>query len=174
MIREEAQEGAWEGDMRDKQRSGTAATRPIAARMGSATAILAILSAATLLLPTSALAHALKASDTAHLRYISASGSLLNEVGRATGTVPGSMSAHMDLSTTFSGSFTIYTSAGQIRGHGLATPHGSGTYESFAGTVVATGGTGRYTHAHGTARLYGTFDRDNYALVMQTVGTLFY
>jgi hypothetical protein len=161
--------------MRDEQWSGTAAARPIAARTGSATAVLLVLSAAMLLLlPTAALAHALKASDTAHLRYISASGSLLNEVGRATGTVPGSMSAHMDLSTTFSGSFTIYTSAGQIKGHGLATPHGSGTYESFAGKVVATGGTGRYAHAHGTARLYGTFDRDNYALVMQTVGTLFY
>jgi hypothetical protein len=75
---------------------------------------------------------------------------------------------------TFTGSFTIYTHGGSIRGHGSANPHGSGVYESFAGSLVATGGTGRYTHAHGRAGLYGTFNRNNYALLVQTTGTLLY
>ncbi len=119
-------------------------------------------------------ARVLRATDTAHLHYVSSSGSLLFDEGRATGTLPGSMRVHLDLGTTFTGTFTIYASGGSIEGHGSATPHGSGTYESFAGTLTVTGGSGRYAHAHGRGGLYGTFDRDNYALVIETTGSLTY
>jgi hypothetical protein len=119
-------------------------------------------------------ARVLKASDTAHLHYVSASGSLLFDEGKATGTLPGSMRVHLNLGTTFTGSFTIYASGGSIQGRGTATPHGSGTYESFSGTLTVTGGTGRYVHAHGRGGLYGTFDRENYALVIKTTGSLTY
>jgi len=119
-------------------------------------------------------AHILTATDTAHLHYISSSGSLLLDEGKATGTLPGSMRVHLDLGTTFTGTFTIYASGGSIEGRGSATPHGSGTYESFSGTLTVTGGSGRYAHARGHGRLYGTFDRDNYALVIQTTGSLTY
>jgi hypothetical protein len=119
-------------------------------------------------------ARALQATDTAHLRYISASGSLLIEQGRATGTLPGSMHVRLSVGSTLSGGFTIYTRGGSIVGHGSATPHGAGVYESFSGSLVVTGGSGRYAHAHGRAGLYGTFDRSNYALVVQTTGTLAY
>jgi len=119
-------------------------------------------------------AHALRATDTAHLHYVSASGSLLYEEGGATGTLPGSMRVNLNVGATLSGSFTIYTRGGSIKGHGEATPHGSGVYESFAGSLTATGGSGRYAHAHGRASLYGTFNRDTYALTIQTTGTLAY
>ena len=123
---------------------------------------------------TALAAHALKATDTAHLRYISASGSLLIEEGTAAGTLPGNMKVHFNVGATFSGSFTIYAKGGSIFGHGSAVPHGAGVYESFSGSLTVTGGSGRYAHAHGQARLYGTFDRDSYALLVQTVGTLHY
>jgi len=116
----------------------------------------------------------LHASDTAKLHYVGTVGEEVYETGSASGTLPGGMRAHMIFAATFSGSFTIYTRGGRIDGHGRARPHGSGVYESFAGTLVATGGTGRYRHAHGTARLYGIFDRDNYALTIQTAGTLLF
>jgi hypothetical protein len=119
-------------------------------------------------------AHSLSATDTAHLHYISASGSLLLDEGRATGALPGSMRVRLILGTTFTGSFTIYTSGGSIKGHGIATPHGSGIYESFAGTLTVTDGTGRYAGAHGHGDLYGTFNRNNYALVIKTTGSLTY
>jgi tetraprenyl-beta-curcumene synthase len=119
-------------------------------------------------------ARILNASDTAHLHYIKASGSLLFEEGKATGKLPGKMRVHLNLGTTFTGTFTIYTSGGSIHGHGSAEPHGSGKYESFAGTLTVTGGTGRYGHARGRGGLYGTFDRDNYALVIKTTGSLTY
>src|SRR5580693_5327975 len=98
----------------------------------------------------------LHAGDTAHLRYISASGSLLFEQGQATGTLPGSMRAHINVGASLSGSFTIDTAHGSIDGHGAATPHGSGAIESFAGSLTVTGGSGLYVHAHGRAQLYGT------------------
>jgi hypothetical protein len=119
-------------------------------------------------------ARVLNATDTAHLRYISSSGSLLFEEGKTTGTLPGNMRVHLNIGTTFTGTFTIYASGGSIRGHGRAAPHGSGVYESFSGTLTVTGGTGRYVHAHGHGGLYGTFDRDNYALVIKTTGSLTY
>ncbi len=125
--------------------------------------------------PVKALAaRVLNATDTAHLHYISASGSLLFEEGKATGTLPGSMRVHLNVGTIFAGSFTIYASGGSIEGHGSAAPHGSGTYESFSGTLTVVGGTGRYVHARGHGGLYGTFDRDNYALVIKTTGSLSY
>lgn len=119
-------------------------------------------------------AGALRATDSAHLHYVSAKGSLLTDEGRASGTIPGSMRVRMRVGATFSGSFTIYARGGTIVGHGSAIPHGEGVYESFAGSLTATGGSGRYRRAHGRARLYGVFNRNNYSLVVQTTGTLYY
>lgn len=124
--------------------------------------------------PSAHAAHILNATDTAHLHYVRSSGSLLFEEGSTTGTLPGSMRAHVNIGPTTSGTFTIYTHGGTITGHGSATMHGSGSYESFAGTLMATGGTNRYAHAHGHAGLYGTFNRKTYALLVQTTGRLVY
>jgi hypothetical protein len=151
-------------------------------------ALLSVLASAALLASASAAArasmspaahaaHALKATDTAHLYKVSVSGSDLIEEGKATGTLPGKMRATVNIGATISGTFTIYVhGVGTITGHGVATPHGSGRYESFKGSIVVTGGTGRYAHAHGETGLYGTFDRESedYALVIQTTGTLSY
>jgi len=120
------------------------------------------------------LAGTLNATDTAHLHYLRSSGSQLYEEGAATGTLPGTMRAHCNIGAVFTANFTIYTRAGTINGHGSATPHGSGVYESFSGSILVNGGTGHYAHAHGHAKLYGTFDRNNYDLVVQTVGRLTY
>jgi hypothetical protein len=114
----------------------------------------------------------LHASDRAKLHYVGAVGEEVYETGSASGSLPGSMHVHMIFESTFSGNFTIYTRGGSIDGRGSARPHGGGIYESFAGTLVVTGGTGRYRHARGAAALYGTFDRDNYALTVKTAGTL--
>jgi hypothetical protein len=124
--------------------------------------------------PMARAARVLKASDTAHLHYTSVDGSILNEQGMATGTLPGSMRVRLDVGTTFTGTFTIYANGGSIEGHGTAKPHGSGTYESFAGTLTVTHGTGRFAHAHGKGGLYGTFNRNSYALVVKTTGSLTY
>lgn len=124
--------------------------------------------------PTAHAAHTLNANDIAHLHLVKSSGSLLYEEGSASGGLSGHMKAALNIGATFTGSFTIYTSAGTIKGYGTATPHGSGRYESFAGSVAVTGGSRRYAHAHGKAGFYGTFDRQTYAFVIQTTGKLSY
>lgn len=121
-----------------------------------------------------AAASRLRAREQAKLHLVSSRGEELYETGAATGTLPGSMRVHMRLGPTFDGTFTIRARGGTITGHGKAKPHAGVVYESFAGTLVVTGGSGRYRHAHGTASLYGTFDRDNYALAIHTSGTLRY
>lgn len=124
------------------------------------------------------IARVVSATDTAKLRYLKTihkSGrALLLEEGTAHGTLPGSMTASLDVEGVFSGTFTLHLHDGTITGSGTAKPHGSGIYESFGGKLTVTGGTGRYRHAHGQAGLYGTFNRHSYALVVQTTGKLTY
>ena len=119
-------------------------------------------------------ARTISATDVASLHYVRHDGSRLFEEGTAHGTLPGSMRAECNVGASVSASFTIYTKDGTIRGNGTAYPHGSGTYQSFAGTLTVTGGTGRYAHAHGHAGLYGLFNRRTYALTVQTTGSLSY
>jgi hypothetical protein len=119
-------------------------------------------------------AHTLKITDNAHLRLTKASGSLLHEAGPVVGTLGGSMRADMNIGASFTGEFTIYARGGTIRGHGTAVPHGSGRYESFGGSLVVTGGSGRFAHVHGRGGLFGTFDRRAFSFVIQTTGSLSY
>jgi hypothetical protein len=119
-------------------------------------------------------AHVLDGNAEAKLRYVRSSGSTLVEEGPVSGGLAGHMRATLRLGATFTGSFTFYTKRGEIKGHGTAHPHGSGRYESFAGTDVMTGGSGRYAHAHGRGSMYGTFDRKTYEVTIQTRGMLDY
>ena len=77
-----------------------------------------------------------------------------------------------------SAKFTIYTHNGSIVGRGYGVLHsGKGKnaiYVSFAGKMTVTHGTGRYAHAHGEGGFYGVIDRENYAVTIQTIGTLSY
>lgn len=119
-------------------------------------------------------ARTLNATDTAHLHYVNGSGAELFEEGTASGSLPGKMQVHGEVGPTLSASFTVFLHGGTIRGRGTAKAHGAGRYESFAGSLTITGGTGHYEHAHGHAGLYGIFDRRNYALTVQTTGRLLY
>jgi hypothetical protein len=153
-------------------------------RKGGAAAVLALLAISSLA-PISAAdssarhqkahtARSLNGTATAHLHLVRANGSQLSEEGPVTGALPGSMRAVLDTGSTFVGGFTILTHQGSINGRGRATPHGLGRYQSFNGTITITGGSGRYSHAHGQGGLYGTIDRRTYALVIQTTGKFSY
>jgi hypothetical protein len=119
-------------------------------------------------------ARSLNGTATAHLHLVKPDGNQLLEEGPVTGAIPGSMRAVIDIGGVLTGSFTIRTYGGAIEGNGRAAPHGAGRYQSFSGTITLTGGTGRYSHAHGRAGLYGTFDRRTYAVVIQTTGRFSY
>jgi hypothetical protein len=125
--------------------------------------------------PRADAAHTLNGADTAHMHMIRSSGSLLFEEGVASGTLPGTMHAELNVGPTFVGSFTIYTRYGSLRGHGTGVPHSSGgRNESFGGTLYVSGGTGRYAHARGHGGFSGILDRKTDSLFVQTSGKLSY
>lgn len=119
-------------------------------------------------------ARTLDGTDTARLRLVRQDESTLFEEGSAGGALPGHMRARLTVGARFTGSCTIYTRHGAISGRGSARAHGSGRYQSFSGSFTVTAGSGRYRHIRGTTRLYGTFDRRTFAVVVQTVGRLSY
>lgn len=120
-------------------------------------------------------ARTLNVTDEAHLRIIHTSGELLEEEGPATGALPGTVRVRFRIGATVSGTFTIYPrTGGSISGQGSAQLHSTGTYASFGGSMTVNHGTGRYDHAHGRGGFYGTVNRHNDALVVQTTGRLSY
>jgi hypothetical protein len=121
-------------------------------------------------------ARALNITDTAHLHFVrETAGSLLVDEGRATGGLPGTVKVVFEVAATVKASFTLSGRDGALIGSGLAKPHSSGSdYSSFAGTLTITHGSAHYAHAHGQGGFYGTIDRDNDAVTVQTTGTLQY
>lgn len=111
---------------------------------------------------------------TGRLHLLRAEGSELIEEGSFSGALNGSASADVETGAIFRGTFTIRTRKGSISGHGTATPHGAGRYQSFGGSFMATGGSGLYKHVHGRSKLYGVFDRRTDSLVLQTSGSFTY
>lgn len=119
-------------------------------------------------------AHTASVDDTGHLRLLNASGSILNEAGPASGTLPGRVKVRLVVRAEVTASFTIETNGGSIVGHGSAVLHSSREYSSFGGSLSVDRGTGRYAHADGGGKLYGVIDRSSDALTVQTVGQLHY
>lgn len=119
-------------------------------------------------------AHTMSGTDTAHLHLVHQNEAQLYEVGAATGALRGRMTAWLTIGSMFKGKCTIHTSHGSITGRGVAKPHGLGRYQSFSGTFYVRSGSGAYKHVHGRMKLYGTFDRRTFAVVVHTHGRLSY
>ncbi len=115
--------------------------------------------------------------DQGSLRFVRASGSLLLDEGRVSGSFPGSVKVRFlyNGEPTVSASFTITGAGGSISARGtgrLSSPVSPAP--SFRGRMQITGGTGRYEHIHGSGELFGVFNRRSYALTVQAVGKLPY
>jgi hypothetical protein len=122
-------------------------------------------------------ARLLKVNDSGHLHLLQAYGEVINEEGKASGSLPGTVFVHMTVgANAITASFRIRSEGGgSIEGHGQADLHSSGRYSSFAGTLSVGHGSGRYAHAHGQGKLYGTIERTpTKHLTVQTIGNLDY
>lgn len=119
-------------------------------------------------------ARTLSGTATVHLSLDRAQGKTLIEHGPVSGVLVGTVHAELRTGAILKASFTITTHGGTITGHGEAAPHGSGRYQSFSGTFIVAGGTGRYAHIRGHAGLYGVFDRRTENVTVQTTGKLSY
>ena len=122
-------------------------------------------------------ARAVSVNDTGYLHLLHASGEILSEVGPISGTLPGTASVRLDVgSESVTATFEIRVhGGGSIAGTGRAKIGSDGRYTSFAGTLSVTHGTGRFAHARGAGKLYGTIERRSDKLTVQTrEGTLNY
>jgi hypothetical protein len=124
--------------------------------------------------PLARTAGVLDGKATARLHLVQVEGSELSEEGPVSGVLTGTARGGLHLGAIFTASFTIHTRSGSIAGHGTANVHGTGRYQSFAGSFTATGGSGRYAHIRGRAGLYGVLDRHTDSVVIQTTGRLSY
>ena len=122
-------------------------------------------------------ARVLSIRDQGSLHFVRASGSLLLDEGRVSGSFPGSVKVRFlyNGEPNVSADFTIAGKGGSIsaRGTGRLSSPTSAT-PSFRGRMQITGGTGRYEHIRGSGELFGVFNRRSYALTVQAVGKLPY
>jgi hypothetical protein len=120
-------------------------------------------------------ARALNITDTARLHFVrETADSTLIEEGKATGVLPGMVKVVFEVGATVRASFTLSSHYGELIGRGIGKPHSSGEEYSFAGTLTISHGTDRYAHAHGHGGFYGTINRGNNAVTVQTTGALAY
>ena len=127
--------------------------------------------------PTARAARRVSVNDTGHLQRTHASGEIIDEAGKISGTLPGTASVRLNVgSETVTATFTISVhGGGSIAGTGRAKIGSDGRYTSFGGTLSVTGGTGRFAHARGAGKLYGVIERRYDLLTVQTrEGTLDY
>lgn len=156
-----------------------ASTRSLVVAIGALLALLGAghvaLGAARTGRPPAHAARALTVNDTGHLHLLKASGSILQEEGPVSGTLPGRAKVRLVVGPNVTASFTIEPhGGGSIVGSGKAALHSSGRYSSFGGSLSVGHGSGRYSHAHGTGNLYGVIERRSDTLTVQTTGTLHY
>jgi hypothetical protein len=126
--------------------------------------------------PRATVARSEQLTVVAHLHYVAARGSYLFEEGRTSGALAGTVSARVRITADITGSFTFYSRGGSVRGYGSAKLNESGSYASFGGTLKVLGGTGKYSHASGSGKLYGVYNRRSprLELTIQTTGNLSY
>jgi hypothetical protein len=138
----------------------------------------AIAAARTPRRPTvAAAARTISIDENGELFRVHASGEIITEEGKVSGTLAGSAKVLLNIGAeVVTGSFRITVrGVGSIVGHASATLSSPERHASFHGSLSVTGGTGRYAHAHGTGKLYGTLERKSDNLTVQTrEGTLHY
>jgi hypothetical protein len=127
--------------------------------------------------PAAQAAGVLNVHDEGHLRFIHASGSVIVDEGRVSGSFPGSVKVRFlyNGEPEVSAAFTITSRYGSISAHGkgtLSSP--TSPSPSFRGRMTVTGGSGRYAHVHGGGELFGVYYRRSYALTVQAIGKLPY
>jgi len=108
-------------------------------------------------------------NEPMHMRITSVKGKLVSARGSAGGTIAGSVSFNLVLSSASraSAEFQGSNSHGTISGKGTASYRVAGPISYFDGTVTSIGGSGRYAHAYSQGiQFSGTVNRKTYEVTM--------
>jgi hypothetical protein len=152
-----------------------------------ATATLGLLIAPAPLGPSATLASSPSATATAtatrttslrengNLRLTSRHGFTLNEQGRASGTIAGTIYVHLKIvsSKRVTAEVNIYARGGSISGYADAGYRREGATGNFSGSLSVNRGSGSYNHAHGSGLSFsGTIRRSDYAVAVHVRGNV--
>jgi hypothetical protein len=102
-------------------------------------------------------------------------GFTLNEAGKATGTIAGTIYIHLTVVSTnrVTAEVNIYPTGGSLTGAATASYRPSGALANFTGSMRIVRGTGRYRHAHGAGLSFtGSVRRSNDAVIVHVNGAL--
>lgn len=125
--------------------------------------------------PIAQAARTIDVSQTAQLRLVRKSGSVLYEQGTASGTLPGSVSARFIVTVLkVTGQVTFYPRGGSITFDVEGFPRSTGINARFAGTMTIAKGTGRYANARGAASFNGIVNRRSWAASVSATGRMRY
>ena len=108
-------------------------------------------------------------NEPMHMRITSVKGKLVSARGSTGGTISGSVSFNLVLSSASRASAAFYGSNanGTISGKGTSSYRVSGPISYFNGTVTSISGTRRYAHAYSLGiQFSGTVNRKTYAVTM--------
>jgi hypothetical protein len=125
--------------------------------------------------PATTASSELTLSETMRATRVGPPGHAFNEKGQASGTLAGSVAAHVETIASTSGqaTITLYLSKGTISGRAPTHGHVIGATAYFEGSMSITGGSGRYAHASGTGlKFKGTINRQNFHVTAQLHGTI--
>jgi hypothetical protein len=126
--------------------------------------------------PAAAASRVQSIQEQGHLRLVKSNGfNKLYEEGRGAGTFPNvTLRATVTIVSTSEGSFSFnaYLPGGVLSGRGHTHDYQRGSIDYYSGTLHISGGTGRYSHAHGNQALKGAVSRPSYALTLEVRGKL--
>ena len=119
-------------------------------------------------------ARALSLNENGSLHLTSKNGFTLNEQGRASGTIKGTIYVHLTIvsSRRVTAELSIYPSGGSITAKGSASYHKESTNARFDGSISIERGSGSYAHARGSNLSFsGTIQRSNDAITVHVAGS---
>ncbi len=112
-------------------------------------------------------------NDTGNLHKTSKHGFNLYESGNASGSISGSITLHLDVVSTnkVTAELSVHPRGGSINGKATGSYRTNGGTASFSGTLTITGGSGSYSHAHGSGISFsGTIQRSNDSVTVHVNG----
>jgi hypothetical protein len=123
--------------------------------------------------PTAGAARTIPATEHVTLTLVKKSGTDFRHKGRATGTVAGSVSSSITLtSLSITGTVTVRAKDGTLRLKVHGTARSGGLRSKFDGTATMSGGTGRYAKASGKGTFTGVVNRRTWAATLDARGSL--
>ncbi len=158
-------------------RSGPVHVFEVTRRQLGAAAVLALLgaepTASALASPTARAARTVPAIEHVTLTLVKKTGTDFRHKGRSTGTVAGSVSSRIKLtSLSIVGTVTVRAKDGTLQLQVRGTARSGGLRSKFDGTATMTGGTGRYAGAHGKGTFTGIVNRRTWAATLDARGSL--